>query len=668
MPQFFTHKSMTQETLLEKINTIFIPIVFFIGIIMIGFYNFLLFHSIAELFSISIASVIFIISINTYKFNHSSYNLSLLGIAFGFIGIIDLLHTLAYKGMGVFPEFTADLPTQLWIVGRFIESISLLLFCTLMSRRGKLLQFFYIYFAITVFLLLSIFHWGIFPSCYIDGTGLTSFKIASEYIICGILAVTIFLLYRNKKRFIQKAFRYLISAILFMILSEICFMFYLNVYGIENMAGHILKIISFYCIYKSIAEENLKKPYRELYYRGRDYYKLIKLLPEAVLIHVKGRIVFINDAGLKLFGVSNSNQILNTSIFKYINPEDQVDMHHWLMRPNDGENRYPSTLVNFIASDQKNKEVAVCTGPYIYNNECAAIMVLHDLSQQKQVESLEKKVKQGEELLKERTEYERLRTIFFANLSHEFKTPLNVILGAVQLLEHTEKDYETVKTVNKYIKSIKQNCNRILRLTNNLIDITKADSGYLKLNLCNYNIISILEDIVVTVADHVRSNGVEIVFDTDVEEKLMACDPDKIERIMLNLLSNALKFSDNQGVITVNVYDRAESISISVQDNGIGIPEDKLGTIFDRFVQVDQSLSRNTEGSGIGLSLIKAFVELHQGTISVNSEMGKGTQFLIELPCRLVEETYHREEKESFIHQNRIEKISVEFADIYSIT
>jgi signal transduction histidine kinase len=160
---------------------------------------------------------------------------------------------------------------------------------------------------------------------------------------------------------------------------------------------------------------------------------------------------------------------------------------------------------------------------------------------------------------------------------------------------------------------MKQNCYRLLRLINNLIDITKIDSGFINLNLQNKNIVEVIENVTLSTVEYVESKCRTIIFDTDVEEKIMAFDPEKIERIILNLISNAVKFTKPQDQIEINVYDKKENIIISVKDTGIGIPKEKQKIIFERFRQVSPLLNRTHEGSGIGLSLVKSLVEMHTG-------------------------------------------------------
>ncbi|HWQ79248.1 MAG TPA: HAMP domain-containing sensor histidine kinase, partial [Anaerovoracaceae bacterium] len=204
-----------------------------------------------------------------------------------------------------------------------------------------------------------------------------------------------------------------------------------------------------------------------------------------------------------------------------------------------------------------------------------------------------------------------------------------------------------------------------LRLVNNMIDITKIDSGFYDLGLQNLDIVRVVENITMSVSDYIRSKSVNLIFDTDFEERIIAFDPDSIERIMLNLLSNAVKFSKEGGTIHVNMHNTEEEVIVSVRDTGIGIPEDKKELIFDRFRQVDKSLTRNHEGSGIGLALVKSLVGMHGGSISVQSDHGIGTIFIFSLPAKTTQdEKVPPAEKKP---KPNIEKIHLEFSDIYSI-
>jgi signal transduction histidine kinase len=271
-------------------------------------------------------------------------------------------------------------------------------------------------------------------------------------------------------------------------------------------------------------------------------------------------------------------------------------------------------------------------------------------------------------LLSETMEYEKLRTDFFANISHELRTPLNVIFSAEQMLDLMLRNgavEDNKYKINKYMKTIKQNCYRLIRLIGNLIDITKMDAGYFEVNLQNEDIVKVVEDITLSVAEYVGNKNINLIFDTEFEEKIIACDLEKIERIMLNLLSNAVKFTSANGNIFVNVYEKDCKIFVSVKDTGIGIPEHLQDAIFERFIQADKTTSRNREGSGIGLSLVKSLVELHEGSISLISEYNKGAEFIFELPNRTVDIEEKQDTNSNCINNESVERIHIEFSDIY---
>lgn len=256
----------------------------------------------------------------------------------------------------------------------------------------------------------------------------------------------------------------------------------------------------------------------------------------------------------------------------------------------------------------------------------------------------------------------------FANISYELKTPLSVIFSANQLLEMYLKNNDLDKNKDKvarYLHTIKQNCYRFTKIINNIVDLSKINSGFVKLKLANEDMVQILKDIVESVDSIIKQRNLSIQFKSDVKTKIMACDSYKIERIMLNLISNAIKFTNPGGTIFVYLKENENNVIISVKDTGIGIEKRYLKTIFKRYHQVDKSLSRNAEGSGLGLSLVKSIVELHSGKICVESTVGKGTTFNINLPVKTVEEKVTDIYTKSM--SNKVDTLNIEFSDIYSI-
>ena len=273
---------------------------------------------------------------------------------------------------------------------------------------------------------------------------------------------------------------------------------------------------------------------------------------------------------------------------------------------------------------------------------------------------------------KEIKEVEKAKGQFFANLSHEIKTPINIIYSCVQLLDINKKDSESAlwNAYNKYDNTIKQNCYRLLRLVNNLVDMTKIDSGYMNLSFVNYEVVSLVEDIILSIVPYVESKNINVLFDTYIEELEIRCDPESIERVILNLLSNAVKFTNNNGNIFVLMDADDKYVTIRIKDDGVGISEEVQEEIFKRFVQEDKSFNRKKEGSGIGLALVKSLVELHDGQVYLEKGTKKGSEFVVKLPNVRIEKEKENENDNKIIDVDNkplVQKIHIEFSDIYEL-
>lgn len=262
-------------------------------------------------------------------------------------------------------------------------------------------------------------------------------------------------------------------------------------------------------------------------------------------------------------------------------------------------------------------------------------------------------------------EFERLRTEFFANLSHEFMTPLNVIFSALQMINQTiGKCYKCEnRKYHGYIQDIDKNALRLLRLVNNLIDCTKLDTGSLDFNPQTYDIVRFVEDIFDSTVEFGKKNNINMIFDTEMEEKIISFDLNKIEKVILNIISNAIKFNNENGEIEVLMKESNDLVEIVVKNTGIGIEKHKLQRVFEKFGQANYRLTKISEGSGIGLSLSKSLIELHGGTIEVKSEVNKWTEFIIKLPNIIYEDATLINEDIDL--QNYIKGTRVEFSDIY---
>ncbi len=386
----------------------------------------------------------------------------------------------------------------------------------------------------------------------------------------------------------------------------------------------------------------------------------------AIIVHEEGIIIYANESAAKLLGYEKPIDLNGKVFYDHYSRNDKSNV----------EERYLNIINNEVLKIIEEENILNCDGGLIpvrntsafftYKGKPSILTLLLDITSEKKVETLEEDAEKNLKLLNETREFNSLITDFFTNMSHELKTPVNVIFAAIQTIYVYLDNYklDNVDKCKSYLKTMKQNCLRMIKLINNLLDITKLDSGFIKVNKKNDNIISVIEEIVQSIAVYVKSKDIELIFDTDTEEKVMGFDHDMIERILLNLISNALKYSYPNGHIYVNLIDKDSSLIIKVKDEGKGIPENKLDVIFERFGQVNSSLSRQCEGTGIGLYLVKSFVEMHGGKIGVKSTEGKGSEFTIILPSGLAKSD-NQDDKVFF--ETHVERIKIEFSDIYSI-
>ncbi|CEP46560.1 two-component sensor histidine kinase [[Clostridium] sordellii] len=253
---------------------------------------------------------------------------------------------------------------------------------------------------------------------------------------------------------------------------------------------------------------------------------------------------------------------------------------------------------------------------------------------------------------------------FISNISHELKTPLNIFYSTIQLLDRLtlENEINFKEKFNDYSSSLKLNCKRMLRLISNIVDISRIDLGVLNPEYINYNIVSLIEEISLSAIPYAKAKDIYIEFDTNVEEHYIKCDPNIIEKILLNLISNAIKYSNRHSNIYISTEVLPNYTKISVKDEGIGIDDSIKENIFDKFIRADNTFTRLNEGCGLGLSIVKSMVEIHNGTISLESTLNKGSIFEVKIPNTVIEN--YDPDKHTYSNSNNVE---MELSDIYEI-
>ncbi|WP_286316242.1 ATP-binding protein [Romboutsia ilealis] len=419
----------------------------------------------------------------------------------------------------------------------------------------------------------------------------------------------------------------------------------------EEIAERLAMLIKNYRLSQELKLENQKR--KELEEELSLYLDVSVDLKS--IANIDGYAIKVNDSWERILGW-NEEEIKTMHYSDFIHPDD-IDILENLYDPDCIEEEIKHLAIRFLCKDSSYRWIEL-SSKYIKDKNIFIFTGI-DITKRKEVEEEKKK-------LEEAIQLESIRNEFLGNISHEFKTPLNIILGIVQLInKNIDLDNINKENLIRHVGIMKQNSYRLLRLVNNLIDISRIDIGYYNLQLSNYDIVKVIEGITLSISEYVKHKKINLSFNTDLEEVILACDADKIERVMLNLLSNAIKYTDDNGEIDVSLNKVNEDIVVSVKDNGVGIPKDKLKIIFDRFGQVNDILSRRCEGSGIGLSIVKSIVEMHGGKIEVFSEIGKGTEFVFNIPIKVL-----KEENVILKCENRdyhVEKCNIEFSDIYSI-
>ncbi|WP_099330158.1 PAS domain-containing sensor histidine kinase [Clostridium paraputrificum] len=370
---------------------------------------------------------------------------------------------------------------------------------------------------------------------------------------------------------------------------------------LKSICSEIALMVNKCKIQRCIVDESEKRVYKEK--ELEDYVEISTDL--IATLDCNGKFIKVNDQWTNILGWS-AEEMLGMSFYDLVD-QDSINRHHFY-KNNLGNN---DDLVDFtdryLAKDNTYKYL-ILKSKYVQSKK-EYIITGKDITQ-------DVDVKNKLEEMKKAIEFESKKNDFFTNISHELKTPINIILGSNQLMELNYKNHNiTDEKLKNSINLTKQNSYRLLKLVGNFLDISKMGAGFYEIEPINTNIVSVVENIGQSVEPYMAAKKIQFIFDTETEEEIVACDPDKIERIVLNLLSNAIKYTNENGKIFVNVASKESVVEISVEDTGTGIPKDKVEKVFNRFEQVDPSLVKKREGCGIGLSLTKHLVEMHGGEI-----------------------------------------------------
>jgi signal transduction histidine kinase/PAS domain-containing protein len=728
-----------------------------VGVAIVALYllsrvNYLLFHSSVEFFSIVIAFAIFVIAWNSRRIMDSNY-LLFIGIACLFVGGVDLLHTLAYEGMGVFPGDSANLATQLWLATRYLLSFSLLAAVFFANRKFRPSVVMSGYFVVTALLLGSIFYWRNFPTAFVNGVGLTPFKVASEYLISLILLSTMWLLYTKRNAFSGSVVKLMAAAMAVSIAAEMAFTLYVDVYGIANVIGHLLTVVSFYLIYKALIETGLTKPYDLLFRNLKqneislteytnelteindqlvqevterkkaeealqqteeqlrlkldsvlspvadiDEQDLSNIIDVPALQSMMSDLCSVTNIGFSIIDLKG-NVLVGTgwqdicAKFHRANPETlknciesdttltqgvkQGEFRTFKCKNNMWDIVTPITIggkhmanihsgqfffegekVNreeFVAQAEKygfDKEAYMCAFDQIprwnrekvknlmvfytklaeiisklsYSNLKLAKLLTKEKTLQDQLEHYSKHLETlVEEKTKQLKDSERLAAIgqTAGMVGHDIRNPLQSIIGEVYLANTeiaTLPDSKEKANLLESLDMIKQNIEYMNKIVLDLQDFAKP------LNPCaeETNIEQMTQELL-------TRNGVPASIQTEAkieaDARIVKADSAYMKRILGNLVSNAVQAMPDGGKLTVQAHREKTTVVIMVKDTGVGILEEAKDKLFTPL------FTTKAKGQGFGLAVVKRLTEALGGTVTFESQEGKGTTFTIILPA-----------------------------------
>ena len=645
----------TQPLFRWRMVSVLVGTLVFLGLYAARLYNYLLFHSLAEAFSVVVACSIFLVAWNARRSQDNHYFL-FVGIAYLFSGVVDLVHMLGYKGMGVFPGYDANLPTQLWIGARYLQAISLLIAPRFaggsLNPKAALAGY-----AVAVFLLFASVFAGVFPDCFLPGAGLTPFKVYSEYAICAILLASIFLLFAKREHFERDVFRTMALSVAVAVGSEFLFTLYRDVYGFYNLAGHYLKILSFYLVYRAVigidlarwfewnrllqqeleerkraqeearaAKEGLERRVAErtaeLAESESRFRVLVERSPVGIFIVRDGRVVFRNPEQARLFGAMP--ETFEFRGFRDVHPEDASKFGELVDSISSGGDPAREIDLRFYPFGTSSEGVDMrwvhaTTSPVEYGGKKAVLVSMSDITRLKEMEYQflvrEKMASLGH---------------VAAGIAHEIRNPLsgiNIHLSALErALEEADgldgENREQAAGILRQIQGASRRIEIVIKKVMDFVRPTAVPAGPADINQA-------IENAIDFTAVAIRKRG--ITLDRSGLESLPKCTADRslLLQVIINLITNAAEaMEETQGakVIGVSSTVRDGRVVIRVSDSGPGVPPALRSKIFDPF------FTTRKNGYGIGLSFSRRVIADHRGLLTVDASRWGGAEFRIDIP------------------------------------
>ncbi len=632
-----------------------------VGLYLSSRYSYLLFHSLVEIGTAVVAFTLLVLTWNSRRFLANDC-FKILGIGYGFIALIDLVHTLAYKGMNIFEGYDANLPTQLWIAARYLQAATLCAAPLLVRRRVGAEPLVGAY-AAAVGVLIVLPFAGLFPDCFIEGRGLTPFKIGSEYVITAVLIVSLVLFHRVRREFSPGVYALIQASIACTAISELSFTAYLSVYGFANLLGHLMKLAAFYLVYRALLVTGFKEPFglifrdlneaqealraaqatledkvrertRELLASERKYRALIESANDAVFIHelrdngTPGPFLEVNELACQRLGYTREE-------FARMGPADIDDPRYRHRIPEVAELLAREGRAVFetaqMAKDGRSIPVEVSARLIEIGGRRLLFSLVRDITERRRAEDEIRSLNQDldRRVTRRTAELETANQeleAFSYSVSHDLRAPLRAIGGYARILA---EDYAPRLDAEgqRYLDLVRHSATAMERLIDDVLQFSRTSRRAIAPDPVD------MAALVPAVFKELR----DAVPERHIELRLGDLPPAwgdaaMLRQVIANLLSNAIKFSARRAetvIVVDGVIDDGE-VMYRVTDNGVGFDMQYAGKLFGIFQRLHSAAE--FEGTGVGLAIVKRIVTRHGGRVWADGRVGEGATFHFALP------------------------------------
>ncbi|MBK1809053.1 hypothetical protein JHL18_00105 [Clostridium sp. YIM B02505] len=673
---------MNDSSIIKSKNIVlklFIPLLLIIILVYEKNRDYMFFHQFVEVLCTTFGACLTMMSVN--RFNLRRRNLfTYIGLCFSVLCIVNLVHILSFNDGKKYEE-VLSFTLPMWLITSWLEHLVIILSLYFNKKSISYLKAIILFFVCGIAVFTSILM--IYYYTKSDSIAYRRFIFINlNWMIIFIIFIFVFIGILRSKNISYDSKKYILVymslAIMYESVAKMTFTRYDDINYNLILTVHILKYLAYYSLFEGISKFLIQGTYSEMYdelkqmEKDQKHYSsilkkrmdleielqkmmemskskyniLINSIPDSILIFEREKINFINSSAKSLleFICGDYKKIEKLKFTEFIDYIGSLSSTYTALE---------KSIMNFSINIDGNIRLYDLSTESINSKIC--VVLIRDVTDIGKIKTLKSEL---EGYIKD----DEIKRQFYTNISHELRTPINVIFSALQLndLYLLEKNKNGL---SKNGDNIKRNCLRLIRTINNFIDTNKLSEGYLTPDMRIYNIVDLVEDVAQSTVEYIDKFNMKLTFDVDEEEIYVKCDKELIERVILNLLSNSVKYGKAGGFIFVSITCDSDFVNICILNDSDSISEEERDYIFDKFSKNQYSLNSRKEGSGLGLFISKALIELQEGEITLNS-FNYGNRFDIKFK-RTKDHIGDYEEFRNVNINELKEKVDIEFSDIY---